>query len=172
MRKFKVGDKVEIVDDFGTLFDTGDIGRVVADDLSSLPYKVQVEYKGEQWFEEYQLKLMEEDKGMSKKLEQSLVEGLPICADGKRAVTRLLEGMGYEVEQVREPKIGEVWRYDGHSNVLIVGDQIDSNMLRAVLLDGGSAANMLFTLIDTHVKDIRNLTFVASSLQEFLSGEA
>jgi len=38
------------------------------------------------------------------------IDELPICADGKDSVKKLIKALGYKVEIQREPKPGEVWK--------------------------------------------------------------
>ena len=45
---------------------------------------------------------------MKKKLDNKLIEALPVCEDGKKAISLLLEGMGYEINNRFTP--GNIWK--------------------------------------------------------------
>lgn len=47
-------------------------------------------------------------------IKRQTIESLPVCDDGKKAISKLLEEMGYSIELEKlevEPKIGQVWQH-------------------------------------------------------------
>lgn len=101
---------------------------------------------------------------MTKKLDYKLIDALPVCDDGKKAVQKLIEGLGVEVEKRREPASGEVWYCDEWipDTYYVIASGVTGNPVAL------NINNRLASRVDlASLERTKNKKFIAPSLEEF-----
>ena len=92
---------------------------------------------------------------MKKKLDNKLIEALPVCEDGKKAISALLEGMGYEIDSRVVFKSGNVVKEHGIIYILF---KSPGDTLSIYYFDGRY-----------YGVSLRNLELVNHTLKEYLA---